>query len=159
LAWKGALFAGIGTALLSALPFISLGCCLWLLGGGAVSVAFYQRQVPGTTITPGMGLKLGALAGVIAYVIYGVFYTAIGVLKSNEFRQVIQDSMERAAARNSDPQAQQIAQQFIGWLNTPQGAATFLVSTLAVLGVVFVVITAAGGALGASMFGPRRELR
>ena len=36
------------------------------------------------------------------------------------------------------------------WMSTPQGAATFVVLMLLVLGVVFIVMTAAGGALGAS---------
>jgi hypothetical protein len=45
------------------------------------------------------------------------------------------------------------------WMSTPQGAATFVVLMLIVLGVVFIVITAAGGALGASMSGRRREFR
>src|SRR5580658_8494432 len=64
LAWKGALLCGVGAAILSAIPIVSLGCCLWMLGAGALAVMLYQRQVPGTLITPGMGMRLGALAGV-----------------------------------------------------------------------------------------------
>lgn len=159
LAWRGALLAGVGTALLSALPIISLGCCLWLLGGGALSVLLYQRKVPGLLVTPGMGLRLGAATGAFAYLLYALFFTVLGMLKSNEFRQMMQESIERAAARNSDTQSQQIAQQLIDWLGTPQGAATFIVFMLAFLAIVFVGFTAAGGALGASVFGQRRQGR
>lgn len=153
------MFAGIGTALLSAIPIVSLGCCLWLLGGGAVSVLLYQRKLPGVIVTPGMGIRLGAATGAIAYAIYAVFYTALGVLKSNEFRQIMQESIERAAARNSDQQSQQVAEQLINWLSTPQGAATFFVSMLVFLGIVFLGFSAAGGALGASLFANRRTIR
>jgi hypothetical protein len=44
-------------------------------------------------------------------------------------------------------------------LNTPQGLATFLVLCLIIMAVAFVVFSAAGGALGASMFSRRRDLR
>jgi len=62
-------------------------------------------------------------------------------------------------ANNPDPKAQAMVQHFMDWMSTPQGAATLVVLVLIVLGVVFVVITAAGGALGASMSGSRREFR
>jgi hypothetical protein len=44
-------------------------------------------------------------------------------------------------------------------MSTPQGAATLMVMVLVVLAVAFVLFTAAGGALGASMFGKKREFR
>ena len=101
---------------------------------------------------------MGAVTGAIAYTVYAVFFTAIGMLKSGQFRQIMQESLERAAARSSDPQSQQIAQQLIGWLNTRQGAATFMLSVLAFLAVVFVIFGGAGGALGAALF-RRQTLR
>ncbi|MGC2110860.1 MAG: hypothetical protein WA655_15170, partial [Candidatus Korobacteraceae bacterium] len=67
MAWKGALLSGIGAAVLSAIPIVSVGCCLWMLGAGALAVGLYQKQVPGTTITPGMGMRVGALAGVFGF--------------------------------------------------------------------------------------------
>ena len=67
LAWKGALLCGIGAAVLSAIPIVSFGCCLWLLGAGALTVTLYQKQVADTLVTPGMGMKVGALAGVSAF--------------------------------------------------------------------------------------------
>jgi len=44
-------------------------------------------------------------------------------------------------------------------LNTPAGLATFFVLVLVLMAVVFVVFSAAGGALGASMFVRRRDMR
>ena len=67
--------------------------------------------------------------------------------------------MEKQIAGSSDPKAQEIMRQLFAWINTPQGMATFMVGVLLVLAVMFVIFTAAGGALGASMFGRRREFR
>jgi len=44
-------------------------------------------------------------------------------------------------------------------VSTPQGAATMIAIFLLVFGVVFVLLTAAGGALGASLSGRRRDFR
>lgn len=156
LAWKGALIAGVGAGLLSAIPVLSLGCCLWLLGAGALSVGLYQRQVPGTMVTPLMGMRVGALAGVFGFVLNAVMSTLSFVfLRSANFRSLMQDQMRRTMERTPDPQAEKILQQFMDYLSTPQGMATFFVAVLVALAVGFVVFTAAGGALGASMFGPR----
>ena len=161
LAWRGALLAGAGAAILSAIPIVSLGCCLWTLGAGAVSVGLYQRRVQGTLITPGMGMKLGALAGVFAFVIHAIVNTVsfVAFRSSSEFRRALQEQMDKQLANSPDPRAQQIMRQMFDWINTPQGMATFMVLILVLLAVMFVVFTAAGGALGASMFGRRREFR
>jgi hypothetical protein len=161
LAWQGALLAGAGAAVLTAIPFVSLGCCLWMLGAGALAVALYQRRVPSTLITPGMGVKLGALAGVFAFVINAVVTTASFVtFRSNsDFRRALQQQMEKQMASNPDPKVQEMVQHMLEWMATPQGAATLIVLVLIVMAVVFVLFCSAGGALGASMFGRRREFR
>lgn len=161
LAWQGALLAGAGAAVLTAIPYVSLGCCLWMLGAGAICVAFYQRRVPGTVITPGMGMKLGALAGVFAFAINALVTTLsfVAFRSSGDFRRTLQEQMDKQIAGASDPKAQEIMQKMFDWINTPQGMATFMVLLLVVLAIMFVLFTAAGGALGASTFGKRREFR
>jgi hypothetical protein len=161
LAWQGSLLAGAGAAVLTAIPFVSLGCCLWMLGAGAVAVALYQRRVPATLITPGMGMKLGALAGAFAFVINAVVTTLsfVAFRSSSDFRRAMQEQMEKQMASSPDPKAQEILQRMVEWMNTPQGAATLMVLMLFVLAMMFLLFTAAGGALGASMFSRRREVR
>jgi len=161
LAWKGTLLAGVGAAILTAIPFVSMGCCLWMLGAGVLSVSMYRKHVPGTLITPGMGMKIGALAGVFGFMVNAVLTVLSFVVfrSSGDFRRAMQQQMEKQMASNPDPKAQAMVKHFMDWMSTPQGAATFVVLMLIVLGVVFVVITAAGGALGASMSGSRREFR
>jgi hypothetical protein len=161
LAWQGALLVGAGAAILSAVPIVSLGCCLWTLGAGALAVKLYQRRAPGTLITPGMGMKLGALAGVFAFVISALVTTLSFVtFRSNsDFRRTMQEQMEKQMASNPDPKVQEMVQRMLEWMATPQGAATLIVLVLIVMAVVFVLFCSAGGALGASMFGRRREFR
>ena len=161
-AWRGALLTGAGAGLLSSVPIISIGCCLWMLGAGAICVSLYQKRVPGTLITSGMGMKLGALAGAIGFAVHAVFTVArlMAVGPGDTFRKEMQDQMQRQMASNPDPKVQAMMEQLANWISTPQGTATMLVIGLLLMGVVFLIFTAAGGALGASMSrGNRRELR
>jgi hypothetical protein len=162
LAWRGALLSGVGAAILSAVPFVSLGCCLWMLAAGAVSVSLYQKRVPGTLITAGMGMKVGALAGVFGFVAHAIV-TAVSFVtlrSTGEFRRTMEEQMQKQMSSNPDPKVQAMVQQMLDWISSPQGAATLIVLALLVMGVVFIIFTAAGGALGASMFrGGRREFR
>jgi len=161
LALKGALLTGIGAGLLSAVPIVSLGCCLWILGAGALSAFLYQKRTPLTAVTPGMGMRIGALTGVFGFLVNAVVTTLTFVVfrSNNDFRQTMQEQMNKQMAASPDPRAQQMMQQFMDWMNTPAGLATFLVIILVVLAVVFVLFSAAGGALGISMFGRRPEQR
>jgi len=162
LAWRGALLCGVGAAVLSAVPFISVGCCLWVLGAGALSVSLYQKRLPGALITPGMGMKLGALTGVFAFVVYAIVSTIsfVTLRSTGNFRKVMQEQMQRQMASNPDPKVQAMMEQMLDWISSPQGAATLIVLVLLMMAVMFLVFSAAGGALGASMFrGGRREFR
>jgi hypothetical protein len=161
LAWRGALFCGVGAAILTAIPVVSLGCCLWMLGAGALSVSFYQKRVPDTLITPGMGMKLGALAGVFAFVVNAVLSTIslVTLRTSGGFRHAMEEQMQRQMSSTPDPKVQEMMQHMLDWMNTPQGAATMIVFFLLIMAAAFVIFTGAGGALGASLFGRRREFR
>ena len=161
LAWKGALLCGVGAAILTAIPVVSVGCCLWMLGAGALAVSFYRRSVPGTVITPGMGMKIGALTGLFGWLLNAVV-TALSFVvgrTSGDMRQLMEEQMKKQLAGSPDPKMQQAMQQIVNWISTPQGMATMIVLVLIFMGVVFLFITAAGGALGASMSGRRRDFR
>ena len=160
-AWQGALLAGIGAAILSAVPFVSVGCCLWMLGAGAISVRLYQRRVPEASVTPGMGMKLGALTGMIAFAVNAAVTVVsfVALRSTGEFRKALDEQMQKQMASNPDPKVQEMVQRMMDWMTTPQGAATLIVLVLLFMAVMFVVFCGAGGAIGASMFGRRREFR
>jgi len=110
-------------------------------------------------MTPGMGMKVGALAGVFGFVINAAITTLsfLAFRSAGSLRRAMQDQMEKQMANSPDPKAQEIMQRMVDWMSTPQGAATLMVLVLLVLAIVFLLFTAAGGALGASMVGKKRE--
>ena len=148
--WQGALLAGAGAALLSSLPFLSFGCLLWLFLAGALTVSMYQRRVPGALIRPGMGMRIGALAGVFAFIITAIMSTVLFTTEGDQLRKVMQDQMRASMAKAPDPRSAEIMQQFINKLGTPEGLATMFLWILVVIAIVFLLFSAVGGALGAS---------
>lgn len=154
--WQGALLAGGGAALLSSLPFLALGSLLWLLIAGALSVSMYQRRVPTAVVRPGMGMRIGALAGVFAFVITAILSTVLFATEGNQLRQMMEEQLRASMAKAPDPRTAEILQQFIGKLNTPEGLATFFLWVMAFIAVIFILSSAAGGALGASFSARRR---
>lgn len=155
---KGAALAGFAAAILSSIPIVGYGCCLWLLGTGAAAVWLYQRAIPTAYVTPGMGMRIGAVSGMFAFLVNAVWMTFRFTRDSTEFRTILTEQMEKSIAANPNPQAQDLMRQFSNTLNTPQGIATFFIFLLVVLAVAFILFSAAGGAFGASIF-RRRELR
>jgi hypothetical protein len=106
-----------------------------------------------------MGMRIGVVAGAIGYVATTIWSVLSFASNSQEIRAAMQAQIDKSLANNPDPRAQEIMRQFVGNLNTPQGLATFFVLLLVIMAVVFVIFSAAGGALGASMFARRRDLR
>jgi hypothetical protein len=160
-AWRGALLCGVGAAVLTTIPFVSIGCLLWMLGAGALCVSLYQRRVPDAVITPGMGMKLGALAGLFGFLVNAMVSTTsfVRMHASGDFRRAMEEQMQKQLSGNSDPKVQEMMQHMLDWVATPQGAATMIALVLVVSAAVFVLFSAAGGALRASLFRGRREFR
>lgn len=159
LAAKGAVLSGLISAVLSGIPILNLGCCLWLLGGGSLAVWLYQRRIPGAVVTPGMGMRIGALSGVFGFVVTTVLWVVMFAKNSQKFRTIFAEQMEKSLAQNPDPRTQDAARQFMDYVNTPEGLATFFMVALVMMAVFYVIFSAAGGALGASMFARRRNQR
>jgi hypothetical protein len=156
LAAKGAVLSGLISAVLSGIPIVGFGCCLWVLGAGGLAVWLYQRRIPGVVVTPGMGMRIGALSGLFGFLATTILWVILFTKDNQEFRTVFAEQMEKSIARNPDANAQQVGHQIISYMNTPEGLATVFVLGLVVMAVVYVVFSAAGGALGASMFARRR---
>src|ERR1044071_10362169 len=65
----GGLIVGVLSVIVSQIPIVSLCCCLWGIGGGAVAGLIYIKGSP-TRVSVGDGAMVGALAGVVGAVIY-----------------------------------------------------------------------------------------
>ncbi len=150
--WSHALpaagWAGVLLAVAWLVPY--LGYFLWIIGAGVIAVAFYRRRVPGAVLTPANGARIGAVCGLFGFAGFAALM-AIGLLLlrgSTKFREMLQQSMQQAAAANPDPKAQEI----LAWMTSPAGLALMVTIVMVVFLVGFIALSSAGGALGAKLF-------
>ncbi len=70
ISWKDAIVAALLVAvpagLLSAVSVLSWGCCLWVVGGAVLSIVVYHRRAPTFLLETRSGVRIGAVAGLIA---------------------------------------------------------------------------------------------
>ena len=66
-----ALYGGLFIGVLSALPFVNVCCCLWMIGGGMIAVYLMQQNHP-YPIGAADGALVGLMAGLIGAVISAV---------------------------------------------------------------------------------------
>lgn len=150
-----AALAGFFLAIAWVIPL--LGFLLWLIVGGVLGITMYRRRVPQATLTPGLGARIGAATGLFGFGVFAVLFGLELLLGrgGGGFRQMLQQVVEQAAARNADPRAQQAIQQMM----TPAGLAVLVTIVLVLFLAAFLALSSVGGALGAWLLGknPRRE--
>jgi hypothetical protein len=146
-AFTSVALAALVTALFMTVPLGAFGLAMFTCG--ALSVALYRRRYRAAALTVGTGARLGALAGLLGFAVLIILFSAQLVLfhSSGQFRQVLLQAVEQAAAGSPDARAQQALQ----FLNTPQGFAAIMVVVLAFILAMFVLIASAGGAIGATL--------
>jgi MFS family permease len=142
---RSAAAAGAIAAVLSAVP---LGFFLALPLAGFLAVVFYRRH-GFTEPSPAAGFRLGALAGLFAFLIFLVLTALETVIfhARDEFRQIMIEGVRRAELRNPDPQARQILDYFM----TPPGLILMAILGAIFLCVVFVVLSGIGGTVSATV--------
>lgn len=146
-AWRAAALAGLTAALVMLIPFG--GSVVGLVAAGGLAVALYQRRMPSANLTATAGARLGALGGVIGFVIFTIL-TALGMALfggGDKLRASLLEAVERASNQSPDPHAREFLETF----RTPSGLAVLLVLSFAALAVVFVLCSGVGGALGAKL--------
>jgi hypothetical protein len=128
---------------------------LGMLAAGALSVVLYRRRNPGADLTPGIGARLGAASGAVGFSIFGMVSAFAMVVSHSgaQLRATLLDAIQQSAARNSDPQAQEIVQ----WFKTPTGLAFMLCAALAFMLAAFVIFSSLGGAATAALLRKRDQ--
>jgi len=120
----------------------------WMLACGAFGVALYHRRNPHTELTRGVGARIGAVAGVIAFGLFALT-TSLQLLltrSSGSMRTMLLEAIERSTAANPDPRSQELLQKF----TSPEGLAILVTFTMVLLFFVFLGLSAIGGAWGSS---------
>lgn len=160
-AWRAAnLAAGLGAlvgllvAVLTGLPLLAF--FLWVLGGGMLAVVIYRRRQHLGFLSAGMGARLGAMAGLMGFVIFGLIsLVQMLVLRgSGQLRGTLEQALKASAAHSGNPEAQQMVQQFL----TPEGMRLLLALVIVLMLVLFVALSSLGGAIAATVVG-KRETR
>jgi glycerol uptake facilitator-like aquaporin len=122
---------------------------LWMLAAGAFTVYLYQRRRPGL-LPLGAGARKGATAGFVCFVIVIVLSGIAGAIllatmSGPELHKALQDQLQQALARTSDPQVRQTMQGFL----TPAG----LMLAVVTLFFSLIVFGGLGGLLGSVVMG------
>ena len=159
-AWRAAnLAAGLG-ALVALILMLATGVpqlafLAWMLGGGMLAVVLYRRHHLGT-LTAGMGARLGAMAGLMGFVIFGLLSLVqlLAMRGSGQLRAALEQALKTSAARSGNPEAQQMVQQFL----TPEGMRMLVVLGIVLMLVLFVAVSTLGGAMAATI-SRKRETR
>jgi len=148
-----ATLAGLISAVLMVIPLGGLG--IGMLAGGTLAVMLYRRRLPLANPSAAIGARLGAASGAIAFVVFSII-TAIQVLVfhgGSELRAALLESIKQTAARTTDPQMQPM----LDYLRTPAGLELVMALGFAFMFIVFLVLSSAGGAIGAALL--RRNQR
>jgi ABC-type multidrug transport system fused ATPase/permease subunit len=133
--------AGATAGVLSALPGLSLLFPLWMALNGIAAVSIYRRRSGFSRLRRSAGAKLGALAGLVASVMYALCTTLAFVVHGTEMRAEMQRQLQ-IRLQAADPQAQAV----FHWFLSPAGFATLIVLTLFIFLLGFVLLGAAAGA-------------
>jgi hypothetical protein len=153
-ALPAAALSGLVAALLMLTPLGAFG--LGMLAAGILCVFLYRRVDPFLNLTPWTGARLGAASGAMGFAILMTIF-AIGVAAFNaggEIHQKMLDAIQQAAARSSDPQAQQAVEFF----KTAPGLTLFMILGSILLCIMFVLFSGLGGALGAVLLRRKDQL-
>jgi hypothetical protein len=159
--WSHGLRSALIAALLSAaLGFIGtmvagpfIGLLAWTLLSGTLAVAIYRRRARLSTVPSGVGIKLGALSGLIGFLVVTLLSSAqLLVNGSAQFRALLQENLRRAAA-NADPSVQPWVDYFL----SSRGMAVMMIGSLVFTCVLFLALSSIGGALGTRISSDRHH--
>jgi hypothetical protein len=148
---RAALTAGLISAILSSIP-VGPAFIFALPLGGFLAVLLYRRwSTASQEPSSGMGFRLGGLSGLFAF---GTFVAVMAIETlafggENDLREALVRAVRQAQARSADPQARQLMEYFL----TPQGLVWMVVLGLIFLAITFVLLSAIGGAISATLLG------
>ena len=167
ISWKDAILAALSVAvpagLLTAVSILSWGCCLWVVGGAVLAIVVYHRRAPAFLLETRSGVRIGAVAGLIAAyssVIATAFWRVFEryVLHQGSAIDQFYDSVikESTALVQASPDAQVQWQTYIHFLLTPDGRAAYTLMNAATTSAGIILFSAIGGALGVRLLAPRK---
>jgi hypothetical protein len=167
ISWKDAIVAALLVAvpagLLSSVSVLSWGCCLWVVGGAVLSIVVYHRRAPSFLLETRSGVRIGAVAGLIAayssLIATGVWRVfARYVLHQGEAIDQFYDAViqQSTALVQTNPDAQAQWRTYVHFLMSPDGRAAYTLMNAATTSVGIILFSAIGGALGVRLLATRK---
>lgn len=143
-----ALIGGILSGLLTAIPFISCLCCLWIIGGGLLAAYLLSKDSP-DSLTTGDGAIVGVFAGIIGSVVDTIVSIPFdAMMRNSQFMRAILDRVSEYS--------QDLPAGFEGLLESGPFGGSFSIAWtllgLVISMVLFSAFSALGGIIGASIF-------
>ena len=132
----GGLIVGVLSVIVSQIPVVSLCCCLWGIGGGAVAGLIFIKGSP-TRVSVGDGAMVGALAGVVGAVIYLIIGLPIALF-------IGAAAMQQAFAQSG--------------VHIPFSGTVLLVVGNLIGGICLIILAAVGGILSVPIFEKRKDV-
>jgi len=142
-----ALIGGGLAGILSGIPFINCLCCLWIIGGAALSANLLSRNSP-AQLSAGDGAVVGIFSGLIAAFvdfIVRIPFQAMG-------RDFLRSMMEKFSEYTEE-----FPSIWSKWLEEGglETSMTVTLFGLLISAVIFSVLGALGGIIGISLFGKK----
>ena len=143
-----ALIGGLLSGVLTAIPFVSCLCCIWIIAGGFLAVYLLSKDSP-EILTTGDGVIVGIFAGIIGSVVDTIVSIPFDALMRNsEFMQAILDRVgEYAQDLPAGMEGLLESGPFSGSISIP-----WMLLGLVFSMVIFSVFSALGGIIGVSFF-------
>lgn len=126
---------------------VPLAVMIIIPAGGWFAVYLYSRGKGGRPVNAGIGARIGAVTGLLAYALYGLIMAVVMVFQRGRLLEEVRNAMRQAAAQNPNPQAQQIVEKMM----TPEGIAILVTISAIFLFFIFLVLCSIGGAIGGSL--------
>jgi hypothetical protein len=156
--WPYALRAAALAGLLAVILMIILrqAFALAMITAGFLSVYFYRRKNPFSNLTAGIGALLGALSAAFGTVFFALpCLILIFIVRSGgDGRAAIVAAFQQQVALSTDPHAQ----EFLGYLKTPEGFTLMMTVGIVAMLIFFLVLSSLGGAIAAAILRRRQRL-
>jgi uncharacterized membrane protein YeaQ/YmgE (transglycosylase-associated protein family) len=138
-----ALLGGLLIGVLSALPFVSMCCCLWVIAGGVLTTYLLQERMT-TPVTAGDATIAGLLAGIVGAILATVLSQLLAMARGLNFADAINDLIGQG----------RLPPEMAGALEQVRDMppAVFIIGSLLVSMFIYPIFSMLGALLGVALF-------
>ncbi len=150
-----AFMAAICSGVLSGVPLLNIGCCLWTAGGGVLADYFFELKHGRPLTRVADGARLGLITGFFGFFIAFFVNLLSQVLIHRGLSNQVDNYREQLARSPmaTDPQSK----EFLAWAMTPGGIAVLFLMGTILFFIFFVILSTAGGAIGVRALKKQQE--